>query len=78
MKEVIRGQFLSEFIFIFIPLLIVLLVKVRRLENAAANQQGSVNVAVSAPAVIPMQTMEPTRRSVRRHDPYDQYRQAYS
>ena len=49
---------------VFVPLLIVLVVKVRRLENAAAANQGAVNVAVSAPAMIPMQTMttEPVRQ----------------
>ena len=65
-------------VFIFIPLLIVLLVKVRRLENAAASQQGSVNIAVAAPAAVPMKVMDPMRQSIRRGDPYDQYRQVYN
>ena len=64
-------------VFIFIPLLIVLLVKVRRLENAAASQQGSVNIAVAAPAAVPMKVMDPMRQSIRRDDPYDQYSQVY-
>ena len=58
------GRVDQALVIVFVPLLIVLLVKVRRLENAAAANQGAVNVAVSAPAMIPMQTMptEPVRK----------------
>ena len=58
------GRVDQALVIVFVPLLIVLLVKVRRLENAAAANQGAVNVAVSAPAMIPMQTMttEPVRQ----------------
>ena len=45
------------FVFIFVPIMILLIVKIRRLDNALAHRQGSVNVAVSAPLVMPMQTM---------------------
>ena len=60
------GQVDQALVIVFVPLLIVLVVKVRRLENAAAANQGAVNVAVSAPAMIPMQTMttEPVRQPV--------------
>ena len=44
-------------VFFFVPVMIVLLVKIWRLENALACRQGSVNVAVAAPSVIPLQTM---------------------
>ena len=44
-------------VFFFVPVMIVLLVKIWRLENALASRQGSVNVAVAAPSVIPLQTM---------------------
>ena len=44
-------------VFIFVPIMIVLLVKIWRLESALANRQGSVNVAVSTLSVIPLQTM---------------------
>ena len=47
-------------IVIFMPLLIVLTVKVRLLENAISWGQGAINVAVSAPAVLPMQNMAAT------------------
>ena len=64
---------------VFVPLLIVLLVKVRHLENASTSQQGAVNVAVSAPAVLPLQPANiSARRPTERHDPYDQYRLAYN
>ena len=54
-----------SYMFVVVPLLIVLIVKVRRLESAVAANQGAVNVAVAAPAMIPMQTMttEPARQS---------------
>ena len=60
------GRVDQALVIVFVPLLIVLVVKVRRLENAAAANQGAVNVAVSAPAMIPMQTMttEPVRQPV--------------
>ena len=51
------GQIDQALVIVFVPLLIVLMVKVRRLENATMSSQGAVNVAVSAPSVIPMQTM---------------------
>ena len=41
----------------FVPVMILLLVKIRRLETALANCQGAVYVAVSAPSVMPLQTM---------------------
>ena len=58
------GRIDQALVIVFVPLLIVLMVKVRRLENATMSSQGSVNVAVSTPAVIPMQTMttEPVRQ----------------
>ena len=58
------GRIDQALVIVFVPLLIVLVVKVRRLENAAVANQGAVNVAVSAPAMIPMQTMttEPVRQ----------------
>ena len=66
-------------VLVFVPLLIVLLVKVRHLENASTSQQGAVNVAVSAPAVLPLQPANiSARRLTERHDPYDQYRLAYN
>ena len=57
-------QSYQALVILFVPLLIVLVVKVRGLENAAVANPGAVNVAVSAPATIPMQTMttEPARR----------------
>ena len=60
------GRIDQALVIVFVPLLIVLMVKVRRLENATATSQGAVNVAVSAPAMIPMQTMtaEPVRQHV--------------
>ena len=60
------GRIDQALVIVFVPLLIVLMVKVRRLENATAANQGAVNVAVSAPAMIPMQTMtaEPVRQHV--------------
>ena len=45
---------------IFVPMLIILMVKVRRLENALTPRQGAVNVAVSAPALMPMQNLATT------------------
>ena len=51
------GRIDQALVIVFVPLLIVLMVKVRRLENETMSGQGSVNVAVSTPAVIPMQTM---------------------
>ena len=63
-------------VLIFAPLLIYLLVKVKRLENAAANQSGSVNVAVSAPTVLPASA--PGRRPAVHRDPFNQYRAAYN
>ena len=59
------GRVDQALVIVFVPLLIVLIVKVRRLENAVAANQGAVNVAVAAPAMIPMQTMttEPVRQS---------------
>ena len=59
------GRVDQALVIVFVPLLIVLIVKVRRLESAVAANQGAVNVAVAAPAMIPMQTMttEPARQS---------------
>ena len=59
------GRVDQALVIVFVPLLIVLIVKVRRLENAVTANQGAVNVAVAAPAMIPMQTMttEPARQS---------------
>ena len=51
------GRIDQALVIVFVPLLIVLMMKVRRLENATMSGQGAVNVAVSTPAVIPMQTM---------------------
>ena len=58
------GRIDQALVIVFVPLLIVLIVKVRRLENMTMSSQGAVNVAVSTPAVIPMQTMttEPIRQ----------------
>ena len=65
------GRIDQALVIVFVPLLIVLLVKVRRLENATMASQGAVNVAVSAPSMIPMQTMtaEPIRQRVADHPP---------
>ena len=59
------GRVDQALVIVFVPLLMILIMKVRRLENAVAANQGAVNVAVAAPAMIPMQTMtsEPTRPS---------------
>ena len=59
------GRVDQALVIVVVPLLIVLIVKVRRLESAVAANQGAVNVAVAAPAMIPMQTMttEPARQS---------------
>ena len=59
------GRIDQALVIVVVPLLIVLIVKVRRLEGAIAANQGGVNVAVAAPAMIPMQTMtsEPARPS---------------
>ena len=54
------GRINQGLIVIFMPLLIVLTVKVRLLENAISWGQGAINVAVSAPAVLPMQNMAAT------------------
>ena len=51
------GRIDQALVIVVVPLLIVLIVKVRRLEGAIAANQGGVNVAVAAPAMIPMQTM---------------------
>ena len=51
------GRIDQALVIVFIPVLIMLLVKVRRLEHALAPRQGAVNVAVSAPAVLPMQNL---------------------
>ena len=51
------GRIDQALVIVFVPVLIMLLVKVRRLEHALAPRQGAVNVAVSAPAVLPMQNM---------------------
>ena len=63
------GQIDQALVIVFVPLLIVLMVKVRKLENALANGQGTVNVAVSAPAVIPMQPLATNTGKLKtRHD----------
>ena len=54
------GRIDQGLIMIFVPLQIVLTVKVRRLENAISKGQGAVNVAISAPAILPMQNMAAT------------------
>ena len=52
------GRIDQALVIVFAPLLIVLVVKVRKLENAmTASSQGAVNVAVSTPGVIPMQPL---------------------
>ena len=51
------GRIDQDLVVIFVPMLIVLMVKVRRLENALTPRQGAVNVAVSAPAMMPMQNL---------------------
>ena len=58
------GRIDQALVIVVVPLLIVLIVKVRKLESAVAANQGGVNVAVAAPAMIPMQTMttEPVRQ----------------
>ena len=53
------GQIDQGLVVIFVPMLIVLMVKVRRLESAITPRQGAVNVAVSAPAMMPMQSLAP-------------------
>ena len=45
------GQIDQALIIVFVPLLIVLMVKVRKLEHAMTSTQGAVSVAVSTPAV---------------------------
>ena len=54
------GRIDQALVVIFVPMLIVLMVKVRRLENALTSRQGAVNVAVSAPAMMPMQSLAPS------------------
>ena len=49
-------------VLVFVPLLIVLLVKVKRLENASTNRQGAVNVAVAAPTMVPPPTTNTSAR----------------
>ena len=56
--------------------MIYLLVKVKQLENAIASQASSVNVAVTAPTVLPAPTS--SRRPATRMEPFDQYRGVYS
>ena len=51
------GRIDQALVIVFVPVLIMLLVKVRRLEHALTPRQGAVNVAVSAPAVLPMQNL---------------------
>ena len=65
------GRIDQALVIVFVPLLIVLMVKVRKLENATMSSQGAVNVAVSAPSMIPMQTMtaEPIRPRKTNHPP---------
>ena len=65
------GRIDQALVIVFVPLLIVLMVKVRRLENATMAGQGAVNVAVSAPSMIPMQTMtaEPICQRAADHPP---------
>ena len=53
------GRIDQGLVVIFVPMLIVLMVKVRRLENAITPRQGAVNVAVSASAMMPMQSLAP-------------------
>ena len=46
-------------VFVFTPLLLYLVWKVRRLENVQQSGTGTVNVVVSAPMAIPLQQMNP-------------------
>ena len=70
------GQIDQGLMLIFAPLMIYLLVKVKRLENAMTSQAGSVNVAVTAPTVVPAPASgcHPAMRL----EPFDQYRGVYS
>ena len=54
------GRIDQGLVVIFVPMLIVLMVKIRRLENVITPRQGAVNVAVSAPAMMPMQSLAPS------------------
>ena len=47
------GEIDQGLVIVFVPLMIYLLVKVKRLENAMNRQAASVNVAVTAPTVAP-------------------------
>ena len=61
-------------IWVLTIVMIYILYKLRQLESANAHNQGSVNVAVSSPAVLPMQTMQPAppvQPAARVADPYD-------
>ena len=48
-------------VFVFTPMIIYLMCKVRQLENVHSRSQSAVNVA--APSMIPMQTMPSTAAS---------------
>ena len=68
------GRIDQALVIVFVPVIIMLVVKVRRLEHALAPRQGGVNVAVSAPAVLPMQNLStatappPTTDHLNDHD----------
>ena len=47
------GRIDQGLVLVFVPLMIYLLVKVKRLESAMNRQAASVNVAVTAPTVVP-------------------------
>ena len=70
------GKIDQGLVIVFVPLMIYLLVKVKRLENAMNSQAGSVNVAVTAPTVVP--TPAANGYPGMRMEPLNQYRGVYA
>ena len=68
------GEIDRVLIWVITIVMVYVLYKLRQIESSNARSQGLVNVAVSSPAVLPMQTMQPAppaQPAARVVNPYD-------